>query len=153
LYTREQASQIKQAFWTAFGQYVSLHASAEGTKVNWVNYKTGFKHIYFRMRADKKSAWIGIELTDPDIEIQELFYEQFLQNKIYLESVLGEEWDWDLHTHDENGRTISTIGKTIHGVSVFNEDNWPDLISFFKPRIIALDEFWTDARYSFEALR
>ena len=121
--------------------------------MNWINYKTGFKHIFFRMKADKKSAWIGIEMTDPDVEIQELFYEQFLQNKLYLESVLEEEWDWNLHTQDENGRTISTIGKTIHNVSVFKEDDWPDLISFFKPRIIALDEFWTDARYSFEALR
>ena len=153
MYTREQASQIRQAFWTTFGQYISLHDSAEGTKVNWVNYKTGFKHIYFRMKADKKGGWVGIELTDPDVEIQELFYEQFLQNKLYLESVLGETWEWQLHTGDETGRTISTIGISISNVSVFKQDDWPALISFFKPRMIALDEFWTDAQYSFEALR
>ncbi len=32
-------------------------------------------------------------------------------------------------------------------------EQWHDLIAFFKPRIIALDAFWTDAKYSFDALR
>lgn len=153
MYTREQASQIKQAFWTTFGQYIGLHLSAEGTKANWINYKTGFRHVYFRMKAEKKNAWIGIELTDPDIEIQELFYEQFLQNKLFLESIMNESWNWQLHAEDENGRIVSRIGTSLNGVSVFNQDDWPALISFFKPRIIALDEFWSDAKYSFEALR
>lgn len=105
------------------------------------------------MKAEKKNAWIGIELTQPDIEIQELFYEQFLQVKTYLHSILDEEWEWNLHTRDENDKIISTIGKGLSNVNVFNKDNWPALISFLKPRIIALDEFWVDARYSFEALR
>lgn len=153
MYTREQASQIKQSFWTTFGQYIGLHLSAEGTKANWINYNTSFKHIYFRMRAEKKYAWIGIELTHPDIDIQELFFEQFLQTKEYLHSIVGEEWDWSLHSRDENGKTISTIGKSLLNVSVFKQDDWSALISFFKPRLIALDEYWSDAKYSFEALR
>lgn len=153
MYTKEQASKIRQSFWTTFGQYMSLHASAEGMKANWINYKTGFRNINFRMKAEKKFAWIGIELTDPDAEIQELFYEQFLQNKIYLESTLEEEWEWILHVPDEYSRVVSTIGQSLTNVSVFNEDDWPAIISFFKPRIIALDEFWSDAKYSFEALR
>lgn len=73
MYTKEQASQLRQAFWTAFGQYISPHPSAEGLKVNWSNYQTGIKHVYFRMKADNKSASIAIELTHPDTDIQELF--------------------------------------------------------------------------------
>lgn len=153
MYSKEQASKIRQSFWTTFGQYLSLHPSAEGMKANWINYKTSFKYVNFRMKAEKKYAWIGIEITDPDIEIQELFYEQFLQNKTYLESTLAEDWEWRLQEADENNRIVSTIGITLNNVSVFNEDDWPALISFFKPRIIALDEFWSDAKYSFEALR
>lgn len=153
MYTKEQASKIRQSFWTAFGQYMSLNASAEGMKANWINYKTGFRNINFRMKTEKKFAWIGIELTDPDVEIQELFYEQFLQHKAYLESTLEEEWEWNLHVPDEYSRVVSTIGNSLKNVSVFNEDDWPAIISFFKPRIIALDEFWSDAKYSFEALR
>ncbi|WP_205500826.1 DUF4268 domain-containing protein [Rufibacter psychrotolerans] len=153
MYTREQASQLRQAFWTTFGQYIAPHPSAEGTKINWSNYKTGLKHVYFRMRAEKKVASIGIEMTHPDPEIQELFFAQFQELKTYLHETLGEEWEWDLHTTNEYGETISRIYKELSPVNIFNREDWPALISFFKPRIIALDEFWSDAKYSFDALR
>lgn len=153
MYTREQASQIRQAFWTAFGQYMSPILSSEGLRTNWINYKTGLKDVYFRMQADKKQASIAIELTQSDTEIQELFFGQFEELKQLLQESMGEEWEWELHAEDENGKTVSRIYKEITGVSVFNKDNWPELISFFKPRIIALDEFWSGAQYSFDELR
>jgi hypothetical protein len=152
MYSREQATQLRQAFWTAFGQYMAPVPSAEGTKVNWPNYKTGLKHVYFRMQADNKKAFVAIELTHPDTEIQELYFEQFAQLKDMLHSSLDEEWDWVLHTRDEHGKTISRIYKETGPVSIFNQDDWPQLISFFKPRIIALDEFWSNARYAFDSL-
>lgn len=153
MYSKDQASQLKQAFWTAFGQYISPQLSAEGMRVNWVNYKTGIKNLYFRMHADKRLASIGIEITHPDAGIQELFFEQFLELKNILHGYLGEEWEWQLHTTDEYGKTISRIYKDISPVNVFENNDWPKLISFFKPRIIALDEFWGDAKYSFDALK
>lgn len=153
MYTREQASKLRQAFWTAFGQYMSPVLSAEGMPTNWINYKTGLKNVYFRMQADKKLATIGIEMTQPDSEIQQMFFEQFEALKEMLHEAVGEEWIWDLHTYDENGKVISRIYTELRGGSVFKQDDWPALISFFKPRIIALDAFWNDAKYSFDELR
>jgi len=153
LYSKEEASQLKQAFWTTFGQYIAPQLSAEGLRANWVNYKTGIKHIFFKMQADKRTASIAIEITHPDAGIQELFYEQFLEYKNILASYQNEPWEWELHGRDEYGKTISRIYKQIKGVSIFNKNDWPELISFFKPRIIALDEFWSDAKYGFDGLK
>jgi hypothetical protein len=153
MYLKDQASQIRQQFWTTFGQYISPHLSAEGMKVNWINYRTGIKHVNFRMQALNRSASIAIEISHPDPGIQELFFEQFKEVRLLLNSALDEEWVWALHDQDEYGKTISRIYKDIDQVSIFNQNDWPALISFFKPRIIALDEFWSDAKYSFEALK
>jgi hypothetical protein len=153
MYSRQEASRLRQEFWTSFGQYMLPIPSAEGTRVNWLNYKTGEKDIYFRMHADNKKASIAIEVTHPDPGIQQLYFEQFAELKGILHSVLQEEWTWVLHTTDEHGRTISRIYTELHGVSIFRKEDWPQLISFFKPRIIALDEFWSMVRYGFEALR
>jgi hypothetical protein len=153
MYSRQQASELRQAFWTALGKYMQPILSAEGEKVNWVNYKTGEKNIYFRMNAGNRSSSIAIEITHPDIELQQLYFEQFVQLKTLLHSALNEEWNWQLHFNDENGKVISRIYKELNNVSLFNQNDWPALISFFKPRIIALDEFWSSARYGFEALR
>jgi hypothetical protein len=152
MYTREQATQLRQAFWTSFGLYMAPVPSAEGSKVNWSNYKTGIKHVFFRLQADNKRSYIGIEITHPDTEIQQIYFEQFAEFRHLLHSLMTEEWDWVLPTRDEDGKIISRIHKELFSVSVFNQDDWADLISFFKPRIIALDEFWSDAKYSFDAL-
>ncbi|WP_207421447.1 DUF4268 domain-containing protein [Desertivirga brevis] len=153
MYTREQASQIRKEFWTAFGSYMAPIKSVEGVRVNWLNYKTGVKDVYFRLDADKRNAFVGIEITHPDEGIQELFFEQFQELKTILKSYLNEEWEWLLHTTDENGKIICRIYTELNNVNVFNKNDWPALISFFKPRILALDEFWSDAKYSFESLK
>jgi hypothetical protein len=152
MFSREEASLIKEEFWTAFGRYMSPVLSADGMKINWVNYHTRLKDVYFRMDAGKKSATISISLEHRDPGIQELYFQQFQEYKTLLHTTLGEEWEWQLHTTDD-GKVISRIFKSVSGVSVFNKDHWPDLISFFKPRIIALDSFWEDARYGFEGLK
>ncbi|MDF2434285.1 MAG: hypothetical protein JWP44_3916 [Mucilaginibacter sp.] len=153
MYTKDEATQLKQKFWTTFGQYITPQLSAEGLKVNWVNYKTGLKHVYFKMDAGKRWATIAIEITHPDIGIQELFFEQFKEFKNILHATLDEEWTWELHAHDEYGKTISRIFKQLNDVTIFNKNDWPALISFFKPRIIALDEFWNDVKYGFDSLK
>jgi len=153
LYSRDQASQIRQAFWTAFGQYIAPHPSADGLRINWINYKTGIRHLYFKMHADKREAFIAIEISHPDEGIRELMFEQFVELKQVLQSSINEDWGWQRNTTDDNGKRVSRIIKTLPNVSIFNQNDWPQLISFFKPRIIALDDFWSMAQYSFELFK
>jgi len=153
MYSRQEASQIRQEFWTVFGQYMQPVLSAEGMRINWVNYKTGEQHITFRMAVDNKHAAIGISITHADKDIQELYYEQFAELKKILHATLGEEWMWQKLTKDEYGKTVSRIYTTIDNISIFRKEDWPELISFFKPRIIALDEFWSNVKPAFEAFR
>lgn len=152
MYSKDAASQIKQQFWTAFGQYIAPHPSAEGLKINWVNYKTGIKHLYFKMEADKQHGYIAIEMANPDLELQEMMFDQFKAYKTLLESTVNETWEWALHLEDNN-RVVSRIYKALPNVSVFKQEDWPALISFLKPRIIALDEFWSDAQYGFDLFK
>lgn len=153
MYSREQAKQLKEQFWTSFGQYMGVVPSADLDKVNWVNYKTGIKHLFFRMDATNKSAVIMIELTHPDEGIRELMYSQFVELKNVLQSTLDEEWEWDPVYYDDYGKKTARISISLAKVSVFKKEDWPALISFFKPRIIALDEFWSTAKYTFDIFK
>ena len=90
MYSKQEASQLRQEFWTAFGQYMSPVLSSEGEKINWINYKTGEKDIFFRINADNKKASIAIELTHKDVGVQELYFEQFQQLKKALHNALQE---------------------------------------------------------------
>ena len=151
MYTRQEASLIRKNFWTRFGQYMRPVQGAEGDTINWLNYKTGIRHIYFRMDAGKESASIAIELSHPDTIAQEYYFEQLQNLKTIFQESVGEEWDWQLLIPDENGNPVSRIEKKLEGVNIFKEEDWPAIISFLKPRIIALDNFWIMVKDSFEA--
>lgn len=150
MYNRKEISQIRTEFWIIFGQYLKPVPNSQGYKTKWANYKTGVKDIYFRMKTEYDFASVGIELTHGDEELQELYFDQFLQFKTLLTQVTGEEWDWKLHTKNEIGQKISKIEKILPKVNVMNSSDWPTIISFLKPRIIALDIFWEQVKPGFE---
>jgi len=150
MYSRSEASRIRTEFWITFGQYMKPVRDAQGNKINWPNYRTGVKHIYFRMKAEQEFASIGIEIAHKDEELQELYFMQFKELKNLLKNTLEEEWDWKLHGVNEVGQPVSKIEKVLPGVNVMEESDWPDIISFLKPRIIALDEFWDNVKPGFE---
>lgn len=148
MYSKQEVSKLKAHFWTAFGKYMKPVLSADGEPISWLNYKTGIPGVFFKMDADSQQASIAIVITQSDLR----FYNQFLNNKSFLETTLGESWQWAPDTMDEYGKTMSTISTRIRQVNVLQIEDWPAIISFFKPRIIALDEFWSMAKYGFEAL-
>ena len=152
MYSKEEAARLRQQFWISFGQYMKPVPSASGSTVHWVNYKTGVKNIFFKMDVTNKQAIIAIQLTHSDPDIRHLIFEQFEEFKFMFTNAMSEEWDWAKDFTDDYGKTVSQIYTSLTAVSVFNQQHWPDLISFFKPRIIALDEFWDHVKPVFEDL-
>lgn len=150
MYSRQEASVLRKNFWTSFGQYMRPVQGAGGEQVNWLNYKTGIRNMYFRMDADQHSASIAIELRHPDTSQQQEYFKQLEQVKNVLEEETGEKWQWQLHGKDEDGNLVSRIGTSISSVNIFNTSDWPAIISFLKPRMIALDRFWNIARDGFD---
>lgn len=152
MYSRAESAKVRKDFWTTFGQYMKPIPNAEGFRTNWQNYKTGVKNIFFRMKAERGFASIGIELNHKDEEMQELVFFQFKEFQKLLEAELGETWDWELHEFDESGKVISRIQIVLADVNVMEKEDWPAIISFLKPRIIALDAFWSNFKPAFEGL-
>ena len=152
MFSKQEASALKQQFWTRFGQYMQPVPGAAGNKINWINYKTGIKDIYFKMDAANGSASIGIVMAQADPEHQKKFFNHLILMQHELHAVLHEPWQWHLHEQDAQGKILSRIYTSITGVSVLNKTNWPAIISFFKPRLMALDAFWAEAKDSLEML-
>lgn len=153
MYSRAEAAQLKEAFWTAFGRFISVTPNSEGEKVNWINYNTGHKHLYFRMDADTKQASIAILLRQPDTLLQTLYFEKFTELQTWFTEAMGEAWIWEPDSLDEYGKPVSKIYTSLPGVNIFKQEDWPQIISFLRPRMIALDAFWNEVKDGFEELR
>lgn len=143
-------AKIKQEFWTAFGQYMSPILSAEGEKTNWVNYKTGVKNVFFRTNVDENNAYVGIELKHPDMITNEEYFSRFLSYRSIFEKYIEEPWVWDPPFVDETGAVRSRIYKLSNQANLYDQAQWPEIISFLKPRLIRLDRFWSEVKYTIE---
>lgn len=151
MFSRQEASALKEKFWTSFGQYLLPVPSASGTKVNWINYKTGVKHIRFVMDADREQAIVQIQITHSDAELRNRFFQLFETLKTDLEAETQAGWTWN-PALEKGGSIISTITISLEDVNILNVQHWPAIISFFKPLIIGLDRFWLNQRDIFEML-
>lgn len=152
MYSKEEASKLRQQFWIAFGKYMKPIPSADGLPINWVNYKTGVKNVFFKMNADQTKTTISIEITHQDEEARVMYFEQFKALKSLFIDAVNEEWNWDRNVINEYGISFAQISVSLTGVSILNQKNWPEIISFLKTRIIALDLFWVDVKPIFEAI-
>ena len=118
-----------------------------------MNYKTGNKHVGFKMDVDSRRAIVAVVIDHSDPEKRKLYFDRFVHMKsIFYDSLGEDDWVWQADDRDEHGRSISTIYKELTGVNIFRNEDWPAIISFLKPRIIALDGFWSMVRYQFSNL-
>lgn len=149
MYTRQEVSAIRQQFWTTLGQYLSPIPSATGSKVNWINYKTGLKNVHFKMDVGKDEAIIRIEIRGEELK-RELIYNLFVSLQTQFDSFFTDEFTWQKETFDEHNKPLGCIYRVSKNLNVFKKQDWPDLISFLKKNITALDAFWAEHKEIFE---
>lgn len=150
MYSKQPAPLVRQQFWTAFGQYMWPILSAGGEKINWVNYKTGVKFIRINMQCEDGVAFIAIELSQPDAGIQVWQFDQISQFKKQFQGICGADWKWKQFNSGNDKKLISSITAYLENVHILNQSDGPAIISFFKERIIALDNFWNEYQFALQ---
>ena len=149
MYDRETVRSTNALFFTSFGKYMVKYQSVTGSKVNWINYNTGVKNIYFRLEVDQHSARVFIDLQHKDEDIRELFYEQFLALKTVFHSIMEIEWNWNAHFQDETGCEKCRIYIELNDVNIFDKSTWKKVFKFYEKYLLKLDEFWIEFKALF----
>ncbi len=88
MFSKQEASQLRQQFWTTLGQYLSPVYSSENKKINWINYRSGVKYISFKMYAGEEAAKIAIEIAHPETENRVNYFNAFKTLKAEFENLV-----------------------------------------------------------------
>lgn len=151
MYSKKQAGEVHNRFWEAFGKYMSPVPSASGGRISWTNYNTGLRALHFKMHVTGAEAYIGIEMDISELGgIHVEYFNRFHVLKDALEATIGEKWHWEQESRNMNGEAVGRIFMRMDNVNIYDERDWPRIISFLKPRIIALDRFWFENFEFFE---
>lgn len=150
MYTKQEMALLRERFWTVFGKYMAPVPSSEGEKINWINYKTGVKHIRFVMQLNDQDALVGILITHSDAATRKNVYSRFMQLKNIFQQTAKGDWIWEENAYDEFDKPVSIIYTELAGKTIKDQQNWPEIISFLKRHMVALDEFWGTVKYGFD---
>jgi hypothetical protein len=144
--SRQEAARLKKQFWTTLGKYLAPIPGAEGLSVNWLNYKTGVRHLFFRMDANNEQASISIEFNHPDVQHRHKLFAKFILVKNIFQQAAGSDWTWEEEGRDDDGKPISRIITRLSGVHINQQSDWPAIISFLKTKMVGLDAFWASVK-------
>lgn len=152
MYSKKSSGELHNRFWATFGKYMAPVLSASGGRISWTHYKTGFSGLFFRMYVTETEASISIEMPYSSGTRRIDCFTRFRVLKESFEQAAGEAWQWEEEAVTMNGERVSRIFKRMENVNIHNESDWPAIISFLKPCLIAIDKFWHDHYEYFELI-
>ena len=122
MFSKEEAAQIRKEFWTSFGKSFPR---------KWLLYNTKIKGLSFKFVADRKKAFVCLDIENPDELVNLLYYDQLLSLKVLLETELPDVIFNDAYEL-ESGKKIHRIYVPFEKkFSVYNKNTWRDCFEFF----------------------
>ncbi|MFV8282835.1 DUF4268 domain-containing protein [Christiangramia marina] len=135
MFSREEAKQIRQEFWTSFGKEFPH---------KWLLYNTKMKEIQLKFSFEHKIAQVSLDITDADELIRDYYFEKLLSLKTVLKDSYLPEIIFDKDYFLPEGKTVSRIYVEMEGVNIYNKKFWPEVKQFLAENMLKLEEFFDD---------
>jgi hypothetical protein len=135
MFSKEEASLLRQEFWTSFGKSFPR---------KWLLYNTVIKGFNLKFEANRKTAMVCLDLTHPDTVANELLYNQMISLKVLLET--------ELPTVIYDDSFELETGKRIHRIyvpfkekfSIYNKNTWRSCYEFFVETMPIFELFYDE---------
>ena len=122
MFSKDEAARLRKDFWISFGKSFPR---------KWLLYNTKIKGFSFKFVADRKKAFVCLDIEHPEEIANELLYDQMISLKSLLETEIPEvifNAEYEL----ESGKKIHRIYVPFEGkFSVYNKNNWRDCYEFY----------------------
>ena len=153
MYSKEEKKELKVGFWTELNDKLAEAGKAKGRNLEWMNYPTNIKRLFFRMEADETTARLCIDLQFLSKGIREVYYLQFQEFENKLKEAFTSEVHYVSDYEHWNGKTISRIYCELNGVNINNTEDWKNIHDFLIENFLNLDAFWEEFNALFLALK
>jgi hypothetical protein len=140
--SKEELKKTKIEFWQDFKKHISKFRSTSGKKVNWLNYPTEIKDLYFRLEVEKNSISVNFDFQFKDSSVRAVFWEQMHELKNVFEQELGNDAIWIENCSSEYVNHFSRIQWKKEGLNYLNKTHQDEIFTFFEQKLIAFDEFY-----------
>lgn len=134
MFSKEEASKLRQEFWISFGKSFPR---------KWLLYNTKIKGFSFKFVADRKNALVCLDIEHTDEIANELLYDQLLSLKSILENEYLPEVIFEENHELESGKIIRRISVSLDDkFSIYNKNTWQNTFTFFVDKMDKFELFF-----------
>jgi len=137
MFSKEDAKQIRQEFWTEFGKTYPR---------KWVLHNTKIKEVTLKFTFTTKIAQVSIDIDSEDELIKAYYYEKFWSLEKILKTEYIPEIILDPNYEIDYGKFISRIYVQMDNVCIHNKKTWAKTFDFLNKHMSKLELFF----YEFE---
>ena len=135
MFSKNEAKQLRQDFWIAFGKSYPR---------KWILYNTKIKDFSFKFHFDTSKAMVSLDIENKNLEKRIELWEKIIALKTvlianYLSNVLFEEY-----VFLENQTEISRVYIQLDNVSIHNKNTWQETMIFLNKNMIQFEAFFRD---------
>jgi hypothetical protein len=135
MYSKEQAKNIRQQFWTMFGKRYDR---------KWLLYDTKLKDVILKFSFEDRRALVSIEITSDDTIFRAYYYEKLISLKNIMKEEVSDELIFEENYILESGKTISRVFVMYEGVKIQKQTDWPEVYDFFYTYMDRLELFFRE---------
>lgn len=145
MFSKEEKKLYNEKFWGTFKKSMQKYRSQNGKRINWLNYQTHVKYIFVRLEANEDFAAINFDIQPKDDEIRKIIWEQMIELKQVLSnSMNGDTGIWIEDEYNDSVGNFSRIKWQLDHVNYFREEDIHKIYSFFKEKLIGIDDFYSE---------
>ncbi|WP_042278526.1 DUF4268 domain-containing protein [Nonlabens tegetincola] len=135
MYSREEAKQIRQQFWTMFGKRYDR---------KWLLYNTKIKDFALKFSFEHKKALVSIDIIHDDELLRAYYYDKLLSLKSILKDEVSHDLIFEENYYLESGKEISRVYIQLDKVKIQKQTDWPAVYEFFYENMDKLERFFLD---------
>lgn len=143
MYTKEEVKQLKKEFWEGFGTYCNTLTQFKKRKSKFLLYNTKMKGVELKFDANRKGAYVILELNHSNSTKRFDMFEKFERLKPLIEKKLNNNLIWDFAYVRECGTEVCRIYSHKNGIDIHNRLQWADFYEFMSTEMLRLEKAFT----------
>ncbi len=148
MYSKDELKKLKIEFWESFAAYCEVQPYLRRRRKMWTLYNTKVKGVELKFDANRKGAYVILEVNHRQEEERLEMYERLTWYKETLEKDFPDGLIWDCCFVREAGNEVARIYVAKEGLDLHRREHWGDFFSFMARQMYLLERnFMSIAEY------
>ncbi|HIX75509.1 MAG TPA: DUF4268 domain-containing protein [Candidatus Parabacteroides intestinipullorum] len=148
MYSKDELKKLKIEFWESFAAYCEVQPYLRRRRKIWTLYNTKVKGVELKFDANRKGAYVILEVNHRQEEERLEMYERLTWYKETLEKDFPDGLIWDCCFVRETGNEVARIYVAKEGLDLHRREHWGDFFSFMARQMYLLERnFMSIAEY------